>query len=168
MRVIEIYNRWDRKVYLSAVSVSRIGAGLLLGMMILIVTDVFLRFFFDNPVQGTFELVEILMGAVVSLSIAYCGYKGGHVAVEIITEHMKDRSRSVIELIHSLISAAFFVVVAFKSAQQAIVIKESETVTTLLEIPVYPFIWVFVLGTSLLSLVYCWQFLGIIIRKRSL
>ncbi len=165
MNIVGKLKKWDRNVYLLTVSASRVGASLLIGMMLLIVSDVFLRFLFNKPVQGSFELIEVLMGATVSLSIAYCGYKRGHVAVEIVTEQLSRGMRKFFELIHNLVCAAFFLVVAVKSAQQAVVIKESETVTALLDIPIYPFIWVFVIGVLLLALVYFWQTIGLFIPK---
>lgn len=166
MNVIEHYKRWDRFIYLTTLSASRVGGGLLVGMMLLIACDVFLRFFFNKPVPGTFELVEIMMGATVSMSIAYCGYKRGHVAVEVITEILPLKLKSVFELAHGAVCAVFFATIAVKGAQQAGVIRESQTVTTLLEIPIFPFIWMFVIGSALLTLVYCKQVVMILSGKK--
>ncbi len=148
------FNKGDRLIYLVTISVSRIGAGLLVGMMLLITCDVFFRFLFNKPVPGTFELVEMMMSAVVSLSIAYCGYRRGHVAVELFTDKLPLKTQNFINAVHYLVCVAFFTAIAFEVAWQAQVIKESETVTALLGIPIYPFIWVLSIGAALLALVY--------------
>ena len=106
------------------------------------------------------------MGAVVSLSIAYCGLRRGHVAVELLTDNLSRGIKKVVNAIHHVFCIAFFLAVAYKSAQQAGVIKESETVTALLEIPIYPFIWTLAFGATLLALVYSRQMIDIF-RKES-
>ncbi len=139
----------------------RIGAGFLLGMMLLVTGDVISRFVFNKPIPGTFELVEVMMGTVVSLSIAYCGLRRGHVAVELFTDRLPETIGYVFSIFHHVICIIFFAAIAFKVAQQASIIMESETVTVLLGIPIYPFIWVLVFGASLLALVYLIQMIEI-------
>lgn len=156
----------DRVIYRIANFFSRVGAFILVGMMLLVTSDVFLRFVFNKPVPGTFELVEVMMGAVVSLSIAYCGIRRGHVAVELLTDHLSSSVQKVVSTLHHLLCIIFFAAIAVKGIQQAGVIKESETVTALLEVPIYPFIWILAFGATLLALVYSWQMVGIF-RKES-
>ena len=56
----------------------------LLAMMLLTTTDVFFRFFFDSPILGSIELVEILMVTVAGLSLAWCTLKSGHIRVDLL------------------------------------------------------------------------------------
>lgn len=154
-------DKGDRIIHLLALCSSRLGAGVLVAMMLLITSDVVLRFIFNKPVPGTFELVEVMMGAVVSLSIAYCGVRRGHVAVELLTEKLPAKTRNLLDMLHHMACIIFFAAIAYKSAEQAVVINESGTVTALLEIPVYPFIWVLSFGSALLAMVYFWQMMEI-------
>lgn len=146
-------------------AVSRIGAGVLVCMMLLITADVILRSVFNKPVPGTFELIEVMMGVVVSLSLAYCGVRRGHVSVELLTDNLPDNLQKIIGVIHSVVCIIFFFAVAYFVYQQAIVIKESETVTALLEIPIYPFLWILSLGAALLALVYISQLVKIFTKE---
>lgn len=146
---------------------SRIGAGVLVCMMLLITFDVVSRYFFNKPVQGTFELVEVMMGVVVSLSIAYCGLQRGHVSVELLTDQLSVKPRRIVDIIHTVVCIVFFAAVSFKVSQQAVVIKESETVTVLLEIPIYPFLWILSFGAALLALVYFSQLIHMFKKELS-
>ena len=44
-----------------------LGATLLFGMMLLTTADVILRYFFNRPITGSFELTQYLMVMIVSL-----------------------------------------------------------------------------------------------------
>lgn len=139
----------------------RIAAGFLLGMMLLITCDVILRFVFNKPISGSFELVEVMMGTVASLSIAFCGFRRGHVAVELFTDQLPKKIGNILSIFHHVVCVIFFVAIAVKGAQQANITMESGTVTALLEIPIYPFIWILCFGASLLALVYIVQMIEI-------
>ncbi len=166
MSADELNNKRNSLIYLVTRFSSRVGAVVLVGMMLLMAGDVFLRFIFNKPVPGAFELIEIMMGAVVSLSIAYCGLRRGHVSVELITDKLPDRIRAPVDLVHHLVCIVFFATIAYKGSQQAIVIKENETVSTLLEVPIYPFVWLLVFGAMLLALVYFRQMIDHYFFKR--
>ena len=160
------YTKSYRLITVLSKTASRIGASILVGMMLLITLDVVSRSVLNKPLPGTFELVEVMMGAVVSLSIAYCGIQRGHVYVELFTDKLHGRVRKTFELLHHLVAILFFAAVSYEGAQQAIVIKESDAATTLLGIPIYPFIWILAFGAALLAFVYLGQLIEIY-RKRA-
>ncbi len=166
MGIGKFMEQGDRMIHLITRFSSRVGALILVGMMLLVTSDVVLRFLFNKPVPGTFELVEVMMGAVVSLSIAYCGLRRGHVSVELLTDHLSRRIQKIASVLHHILCVVFFAAISFKGIQQVGVIKESETVTALLGIPIYPFILILAFGAALLALVYLWQMIGIF-RKES-
>lgn len=137
--------------------VNAVGAVVLVCMMLLVVTDVSLRFLFNRPVEGSFELVELMMAVVVALAIAYCGVNKEHTTVEFLVSQFPQKVQDVVDFINSLISAVFFILIARGSAGQARMLEESETITTVLEIPFYPFLWVLAVGAGLLGLVFLIQ-----------
>ena len=139
--------------------VNGIGAFILVCMMLLVVTDVSLRFLFNRPVEGSFELVEFMMAVVVCLGMAYCGSKKGHTAVEFLMSRFSERTQDIVDGLNYLVSTILFALIAWKSVEQAGVLKESESITTVLELPLYPFLWVLALGSGLLCLVFLLQFI---------
>lgn len=165
MDTANLYAKSNRLIFNISKIASRISACLLVGMMLLISFNVLLRFLFNKPIAGTYELVELMMGAVVSLSIAYCGVQRGHVSVELFVEKLHGNTRKALTILHHLVAIIFFSAISYECAQQAIVIKESAMTTTLLEIPIYPFIWTLSFGAALLSLVYFMQLIEIFRRR---
>ena len=59
------------------------GAFILGIIMVLITVDVCLRYFFHSPIQGSYELVEVLMGMLSPVVIVYCAWHRGHVGVDL-------------------------------------------------------------------------------------
>ena len=137
--------------------VNGIGAFILVVMMLLVVTDVSLRFLFNRPVEGSFELVEFMMAVIVSMAMAFCGMKKGHTTVEFLVARFSERTQAIIDACNSLISAVFFFLICWGSIGRAGVFKESESITTVLEIPLYPFLWVLAFCSGLLGIVFLLQ-----------
>lgn len=59
------------------------SGALVIVVMLLIVSDVFLRYFFNSPLPGTLELVQFLFVGVVFLGVAYVQAIKGHIFIEI-------------------------------------------------------------------------------------
>ena len=137
--------------------VNGLGACILVAMMLLVVIDVSMRFLFNRPVEGSFELVEFMVAVIVCMAMAFCGLKKGHTTVEFLVSRFSVRAQAVIDGLNSLVSAALFILISWGSVGQAAMLKESESITTVLEIPLYPFLWVLALCSGLLGLVFLLQ-----------
>ena len=68
-----------------------------------------------------------------------------------------ERAQAVIDGLNFLVSAVLFFLISWGSMGQAAVLKESESITTVLEIPLYPFLWVLAICSGLLGLVFLLQ-----------
>ena len=62
-------------------------------MMMLTTVDVFLRYVFNRPILGSFEVTELLMVSVAGLSLAWCTLKSGHIRVDIIINMFSKKTR---------------------------------------------------------------------------
>lgn len=69
-----------------------LGCVLLGGMALLVTADVVMRGF-GASLSGVFEVVEVLMGALVGCGLAYTGVTHSHLEVEILTDMMPRRVR---------------------------------------------------------------------------
>ena len=61
------------------------------GLMLIGVAQIFGRKFFNAPIFGYIDIVEISMSALVFLGLAYTERLGGHIRMELIVTHLKGR-----------------------------------------------------------------------------
>ena len=82
------------------------GGWVLVALMGYTVLDVVLRYVFNRPFSGSLEVTEFAMALIVFLGIAYCGWIGGHVAVDIFERPLENPRLRFIPVILTLVSAA--------------------------------------------------------------
>jgi TRAP-type C4-dicarboxylate transport system permease small subunit len=67
------------------------GGGMLIGLMLLTVIDVALRYGFNAPIYGARDVTKLMLLVTVALSIAYSARTGGQVAIELFSKWMGSR-----------------------------------------------------------------------------
>ena len=80
-----------------------IAAGVLTAMMILTGFDVTLRYIFNRPIPGSYEITQYMMPIVVVFGLAYCALEEGHVRVELLTSRFPVRAQAFMNSIASLV-----------------------------------------------------------------
>ena len=73
-----LYSLFDRFLRLLAY----VSGAIIMVLMMFTVADVFLRNAFNAPLRSVYEFTEFTMAAIVFLGIAYTGWVGGHIAVD--------------------------------------------------------------------------------------
>jgi len=130
-----------------------VGVGLVVVMVLLVVLDVCLRYFFHNSILGTVELEELMLCVVIFLGIAYTGLQGGHVGIDILHRRFTKGAQAAIDSLTSLLGMVVVALIAWQSVVRAIFslsINEHGGVTGW---PYWPFMLVMGFGCSLLFLV---------------
>jgi TRAP-type C4-dicarboxylate transport system permease small subunit len=137
---VSIFATIVRKVGHRAMVLSSI---FLLGMMLLIVTNVTIRPF-GAVFAGTYELIEALIIVVVAGALGYTEMEKGHVTVQIIVSRFPQRLQGVFETFIYLIGVGLWVVITWASIA---IMRERwlNEDTEVLSVPILPFrfIWVF-------------------------
>ncbi len=135
-------------------TMDRIGRGIL-GLMVLLITlDVVLRYFFNRPIKGSYELIEFMMVALVFLGLAYTQTKKGHISITLLTVKLSPVQLSVIRSATNLLCLATFSIITWRCILQAETLRVDGITSDTLFIPNYPFMWVVVFGSFLLCLVF--------------
>ena len=124
----------------------------LVAMMVLTVADVFLRFFFHAPIQGTVELIQYFMVVAGFLGVAWCAIQGGHLKVDIFVKRLPPRVQAIIDTVTLLMAMTVVPLVAWQGFDQAGYEYTVKTVADITEIPTYPFYIVVGIGYALLFL----------------
>jgi C4-dicarboxylate transporter DctM subunit len=135
-----------------------LGVGSLFAVMMLISVDVLGRYFLDRPITGSFEITDLMMVLIVFLGIAYTGAKGEHVSLgDLLLGRFPDRVAGFISTITNILSFSVIGLIVWQCFVQAILVQHRGTVSEILEIPVYPFLWIAGFGCALLCLVLLTQ-----------
>ena len=121
------------------------GAGIV-AMMLLTCADVFLRYLFNAPIEGTLDITQMLMVIVVFFGLAYCGWTGGHVAVDLLYGVLPRKIIVPLAVLVNAVGAVTMLTMGWESVQTSFTyMTTGETPMTVL-IPKYPFIWVAAFG----------------------
>jgi TRAP-type C4-dicarboxylate transport system permease small subunit len=137
-----------------------IGMSVLAVMMFLMAADVILRYFFNSPLPGAYELFEYMMAIVVPFGIVYCAHQGSHVAIDLVVDRFPKKVQAVIGSITSFFSLGLFILITW---QNLCYIKEqfdSKLTSAVLLIPVYPFIAVVAIGLGVFCIVLLKDFIN--------
>ncbi len=124
---------------------------LLLVLMIYTDVDVLLRYVFNSPFSGSVEFTEYLMATIVFLAIAYCGWTGGHIAVDLFDRWLNRPGLRLLPAILSFVGAALFVVIAWQATLETVATLDQ--VSNMLKWPHYPFRFTVAFGSAMFALV---------------
>jgi len=129
------------------------GGIVLLFMMLTTVADVVLRYLFNAPFSGSFEIVESSMAIIVYCALAYCGLVGGHIVIGVF-DAVLDRpgARHLNAAVH-LLGALAFALIAWQSGDECLSSFRLGESSNTLRIPEYPFYAVAATGAALYALV---------------
>ena len=125
----------------------------LLGVMLLVVANVALRYFFNAPIDGTLEMTEGALPIIVFLSLAMTQFEGGHIKVVLLTRRFPEGVRRILVVIAMLAGVALFAWAAYAGwlwTLKSIAIDEIERGS--IRYPLWPIRGVVALGMALLAL----------------
>jgi TRAP-type C4-dicarboxylate transport system permease small subunit len=117
-----------------------IGASMLALMMFLTAVDVGMRYAFNRPLSGAFELVGYMMAILVPFSIAYCARKNEHITVDLFMDRFPKRVRLIVEIFTTFFTLIFVSIIAWQNVLYFFEVKASGLTSSVLLIPEYPFI----------------------------
>lgn len=122
-------------------------------LMLLVTSDVVGRFVFNQPVLGTAEMSMALMILAVYCAVAYCALVKGHVAVDLLFTRLPRRGQAITESVTVLGSLALFSLITWSSVNMLVFSFNRHEVTMMLDMPIWPFRAVLVIGAAMLCLV---------------
>lgn len=141
-----------------------LAASVLTIIMLLVVVNIILRPF-EKAIMGVYDLVVILTPVTISLSLAYCAIKEGHVAIGMLVERFPNKVQNIIDFIIGSISTVSLLIATWYVVQRAQMMMESNEVTTTILIPFAPFMLIIAVGVGMLTLVVFGKVLNIFIKE---
>jgi len=133
--------------------IERIGSTVLTAMMLLTVSDIILRRFFNSPLPYSFELIEVTLVVVAYCYIVYTTSVARHISVDTLTSRFPSLLRKRLRTIGDFITILLFGLIGWQSIIQGIHLRTMGQTTAILDIPKYPFQFIIAIG-GLLACVF--------------
>jgi TRAP-type C4-dicarboxylate transport system permease small subunit len=130
-----------------------IGGATLLCLMLLTVYAVIMRYVFNAPVLWALDYARVGLVVVTFSGLAYCGWTGGHIAVDFIGTFTPPSVLRVSDTIIRLICAILIGMMAWQGFEQGLDALEMGEGTNEVEIPLFPFLLVVAFGCGVYSIV---------------
>jgi TRAP-type C4-dicarboxylate transport system permease small subunit len=151
-----------RYIVTPIISLSRVilivSTVILVAMMLLTVSDVFLRYILKNPVPDSQEITEYLMICVAFLGMAWVAVKNENITVDLIVPRFSPRVQAIFDSVTYLIGLVVVALISWRGFVEGIAVRQIGMDSLLLKIPEYPFYIVLGFGLAILCLVMLIQF----------
>jgi len=132
---------------------ANLSALLIAGIMLLTAAEVVLRYFFNAPIKGSYEISEMVFVGAIFLGVAYTQMCRQHVRVDLLLIHLSSKTNIILESCMLLITLALYAVFAWEGVKTLFVsISSGEYRWGLIPIPLWPARLMVPLGLSLLCL----------------
>jgi TRAP-type C4-dicarboxylate transport system permease small subunit len=132
------------------------GGIAMVAMMLHIVTDVAMKYFLNDPIDGTTEIVAAYyMVATVFLPLAYVAATEGHLIVELFTSRLSARPLKYLTVATGFVTLAYLAFLVYYTYEEAVDKTSSgeawETSVNL--VAVWPSRWLLPVGLAAMGLV---------------
>ena len=164
MKIERLHKTLENWIFPLTKFMKGIASLILFLMMLLTITDVFLRKVFSNSILGTVEVSEFMLVILIFFSLAHTEVLNGHVKVDLVLERFGERVQSMVDMITQFVCFIISFLITWSTLVYAGKMKASGEVTQDLWLPVYPFIYVVAIGCGILSLTLLIKFLLALIR----
>lgn len=133
---------------------NRVGVTILAVLMFFATADVILRYVFNKPIPGSFELQEFMMGIVVIMGIGYCTFGKGHISIDMLTNRFPQKTQAILNFSHYLIASCLFAGVCWRTVIQGLEVQSRLLTSSVLLIPLFPFYWVLAFASAMVCLAF--------------
>jgi TRAP-type C4-dicarboxylate transport system permease small subunit len=113
------------------------GGAILTGITVMAVASIVMRSLGFQPIQGDFELVQVVLAGCIALMLPWCQLQGGNLTVDFFTVRLHRRKQRRLDAIGSLLFAVVMALVAWRTFAGAIAAKASHESTMILGFPLW-------------------------------
>ena len=130
------------------------AAACIIFVALLTCSDIVSRWF-DKPFAGSVETSSIVLAAMVFLSWAHTQAVGGHISLDLVTDHLPHRSRAIVNVFTSFLGLFFMGLLAWQAIPFFLGAWLEGVHTDAWRIPLYPFKFLVFVG----AFTICCQFI---------
>lgn len=143
------------------------GGLVLAGLVLMVVYEIGMRYFFGRPFRGGYEITELAMAVIVACGLPYTAIKRGHVSVDILSGLFDRPGFRWLNFLVHVAGAALLAFVAWQSYKYAMRSADFGVVSNMMKIPKAPFQLGVALSMGLISIVLMLEAIRVIFPKSS-
>lgn len=133
---------------------SVVAAGATLSFLVLLIAvDVTLRRAFNSPLTFSYEIIQFGLVIVVWGSVLYSTIRERHISIDVLVSRLPVKTRQVLRLTFDFISSVVLLLIGWQSITYAVDLRDAHRVSSMLDIPLYPFVFIVALGAILAGLI---------------
>ena len=117
------------------------AAASLAAIILLTCTDVSMRYFFNRPMAGTYDLVSLMGAVVAAFAMPYTMLMRGHVAVDLFVRKLSRKKQLAVETVTHVVGIGLFLIMVWQCFALASDMKAAGEVTPTLLLPFYPVVY---------------------------
>ena len=128
-------------------------------IMMLTVTDVFMRYVFVRPLTGSTEMIEFMM-VILIVGIVPSAIENKHIRVDILMERLTPKGQALFDAITILVGSWLVVILGWRAFMACLFMIHNDVRSPTLDVPIYPFYVIMAIGFILLffsMIVICMQ-----------
>jgi TRAP-type transport system small permease protein len=154
--VLSIFIKYLDKVIepLNGVFGVTIAGAAIASMMFLTFFDVAGRYILNKPISGSIEITEYLMALLVTFGLGYCALKKGHIRVDLVMQYTSRKANLWFDIFAYGISCVMYVFITWQTWLYGFSKFASKMTSSVLLIPVYPFVFILSIGAAFLVLIF--------------
>jgi TRAP-type C4-dicarboxylate transport system permease small subunit len=127
---------------------NRVAPVVLSVLVLVIIADVVLRYFFGRGIPGSYELTEFMFGLIVFFGLGYTQVKRRHINVDFLVSRFPKKVQLVVNFIKHLVVLLLLALICWQTILRAVTSWQRDEVSGVLHIPIGPF--VFAAGAGIL------------------
>ena len=114
-----------------------VGGAVLIAMAVMTVVSVIGRTFFDAPILGDVELVQLGNAVVVASFLPYTQYRRANIIVDFFTTGVSERTQGLLDLAGTALYTLVMALVLWRVAAGGIAIHEAQERSMLMDLPLW-------------------------------
>ena len=113
------------------------GGVTLTAMALMSIRSIVGRSFFDSPLLGDYELVQMLSAAAIAMTLPYAHWIGAHVIVDFFTAKASVKTNAFLDLMANLFLALFSAVITWRLLVGLLDLRNTMDASMMLNIPTW-------------------------------
>jgi len=131
-----------------------IGAVVLFAMMMLTTADVVMRYVFNAPLRGAFELTEVMLVVLIFSGLPVVSHNNKHVTMDVIDRFLSESVRKGLAAVIHLIFSSALIGIAWLIWGKAGHLAQTGDTTADLKIPLAPFVYLMAFLIALSAVIH--------------